>query len=183
MAEDYLYSDGPLKITRNAIRVYSRIYPIHRIEKIGVRRDAFFITLGICLPVLAFVYKWAAYLYSYEIYAAVGASIFLILLVLVQRGRGGGLAGALGGSGGSSAFGAKAGDTFTIITSVSASVAMKIPASPHKRIAMTVAMAEARMFTRLLPIRIRPINRSGRSSNLPARLAPRCLFFCKCRSR
>ena len=41
---------------------------------------------------------------------------FLILLVLVQRGRGGGLAGALGGMGGQSAFGTKAGDTFTRIT-------------------------------------------------------------------
>ena len=43
-------------------------------------------------------------------------AIFLILLVLVQRGRGGGLSGALGGAGGQSAFGAKAGDTFTQIT-------------------------------------------------------------------
>ncbi|QDS98896.1 preprotein translocase subunit SecG [Adhaeretor mobilis] len=43
-------------------------------------------------------------------------AIFMILLVLVQRGRGGGLAGALGGAGGSSAFGAKAGDVFTRIT-------------------------------------------------------------------
>ncbi|TWT47758.1 preprotein translocase subunit SecG [Botrimarina hoheduenensis] len=43
-------------------------------------------------------------------------AVFMILLVLVQRGRGGGLAGALGGPGGSSAFGAKAGDTFTRIT-------------------------------------------------------------------
>src|ERR1700691_3896721 len=41
---------------------------------------------------------------------------FLILLVLVQRGRGGGLAGALGGMGGQSAFGTKAGDLFTRIT-------------------------------------------------------------------
>lgn len=49
-----------------------------------------------------------------------GMAIFLILLVLVQRGRGGGLAGALGGMGGSSAFGAKAGDVFTKITAVSA---------------------------------------------------------------
>jgi preprotein translocase subunit SecG len=45
-----------------------------------------------------------------------GMAIFLILLVLVQRGRGGGLAGALSGVGGSSAFGAKAGDVFTKIT-------------------------------------------------------------------
>ncbi len=49
-------------------------------------------------------------------------SLFLILLVLVQRGRGGGLTGALGGPGGQSAFGSKAGDTFTIITVVMASV-------------------------------------------------------------
>jgi len=43
-------------------------------------------------------------------------SLFLILLVLIQRGRGGGLAGALGGMGGQSAFGTKAGDVFTKIT-------------------------------------------------------------------
>ena len=43
-------------------------------------------------------------------------ALFLILLVLVQRGRGGGLAGALGGMGGQSAFGTKAGDTFTKVT-------------------------------------------------------------------
>ncbi|MEX0677811.1 MAG: preprotein translocase subunit SecG [Pirellulales bacterium] len=44
------------------------------------------------------------------------SSTFLILLVLVQRGRGGGLAGAFGGLGGQSAFGTKAGDLFTRIT-------------------------------------------------------------------
>lgn len=43
-------------------------------------------------------------------------AVILILLVLVQRGKGGGLAGALGGMGGQSAFGTKAGDTFTKIT-------------------------------------------------------------------
>src|SRR5438445_13251563 len=41
---------------------------------------------------------------------------FLILLVLIQRGKGGGLAGAFGGVGGSSAFGSRAGDVFTRIT-------------------------------------------------------------------
>jgi len=45
-----------------------------------------------------------------------GTAVFLMLLVLVQRGRGGGLAGALGGPGGQSAFGTKAGDLFTRIT-------------------------------------------------------------------
>ncbi len=49
-------------------------------------------------------------------------AVFLILLVLVQRGRGGGLAGALGGMGGSSAFGAKAGDVFTRVTIVAAAI-------------------------------------------------------------
>jgi preprotein translocase subunit SecG len=44
------------------------------------------------------------------------AGLFLILLVLIQRGKGGGLAGAFGGAGGSSAFGSRAGDTFTKIT-------------------------------------------------------------------
>jgi preprotein translocase subunit SecG len=49
-------------------------------------------------------------------------AIFLILLVLIQRGRGGGLAGAFGGMGGQSAFGTKAGDVFTRITIVVATV-------------------------------------------------------------
>ncbi len=42
--------------------------------------------------------------------------VFLILLVLIQRGKGGGLAGAFGGVGGSSPFGSRAGDAFTRIT-------------------------------------------------------------------
>jgi preprotein translocase subunit SecG len=42
--------------------------------------------------------------------------LFLMLVVLIQRGKGGGLAGAFGGAGGSSAFGTRAGDTFTKIT-------------------------------------------------------------------
>ena len=49
-------------------------------------------------------------------------ALFLILLVLIQRGRGGGLAGAFGGMGGQSAFGTKAGDLFTRITIVVASI-------------------------------------------------------------
>ncbi len=48
--------------------------------------------------------------------------IFMILLVLIQRGRGGGLAGAFGGAGGQSAFGTKAGDVFTKITVVVACI-------------------------------------------------------------
>ena len=72
-------------------------------------------------------------------------AVFLILLVLVQRGRGGGLAGALGGMGGSSAFGAKAGDMFTKITIGAASVwivlcivAAKYSAPTSRRIDVTL---------------------------------------------
>ena len=49
-------------------------------------------------------------------------SVFLILVILVQRGRGGGLTGALGGMGGQSAFGTKAGDLFTRITIIVAAI-------------------------------------------------------------
>lgn len=48
--------------------------------------------------------------------------IFLIFLVLIQRGKGGGLAGAFGAAGGSSAFGSRAGDMFTRVTIVVAAV-------------------------------------------------------------
>jgi preprotein translocase subunit SecG len=42
----------------------------------------------------------------------------LILLVLIQKGRGGGLSSAFGGAGGNTAFGAKTGDVLTWATSV-----------------------------------------------------------------
>ena len=46
----------------------------------------------------------------------VATCVLLILVILLQKGRGGGLAGAFGGAGGYSAFGAKTGDVFTWIT-------------------------------------------------------------------
>lgn len=52
----------------------------------------------------------------------------LIFIILLQRGRGGGLAGALGGAGGQSAFGTKAGDVFTRITIGLAAVWMLLAA-------------------------------------------------------
>jgi preprotein translocase subunit SecG len=52
------------------------------------------------------------------------SSIFMICLILIQRGKGGGLAGAFGGMGGSSAFGTKAGDVFTRVTMVTAVIWM-----------------------------------------------------------
>ena len=47
-------------------------------------------------------------------------SVFMILVVLIQRPRGGGLSGAFGGAGGSAqaAFGAKTGDMLTWVTVV-----------------------------------------------------------------
>lgn len=42
--------------------------------------------------------------------------VFMILLILVQKGRGGGLSGAFGGAGGNTAFGTKTGDLLTWVT-------------------------------------------------------------------
>lgn len=57
-------------------------------------------------------------------YGSMGLLIFvgilLMIVILLQRGRGGGLAGAFGGAGGQSAFGTRAGDVFTKITAVMA---------------------------------------------------------------
>jgi len=44
--------------------------------------------------------------------------LFLILLILIQKGRGGGLSGAFGGGGGNTAFGSKTGDVLTWATSI-----------------------------------------------------------------
>src|SRR5438067_4020707 len=48
--------------------------------------------------------------------------VFLILLVLIQKGRGGGLSSAFGGGGGNTAFGSKTGDVLTWVTSISFAV-------------------------------------------------------------
>ncbi len=48
--------------------------------------------------------------------------VFLIIIILLQRGRGGGLSGAFGGAGGQTPFGAKTGDVFTWITVVMTAV-------------------------------------------------------------
>ncbi len=44
--------------------------------------------------------------------------LFLIMVILIQKGRGGGLASAFGGAGGNTAFGSKTGDVLTWVTSV-----------------------------------------------------------------
>lgn len=63
------------------------------------------------MPVLAVA--WYSHLFNLVI---IGLGLFLMLIVLIQRGKGGGLAGAFGGAGGSSAFGSRAADAFVKIT-------------------------------------------------------------------
>jgi len=47
-------------------------------------------------------------------------AILLMVVILLQRGKGVGLAGAFGGSGGATAFGAKTGDILTWVTIIGA---------------------------------------------------------------
>lgn len=59
----------------------------------------------------------AAAWYSHALNLLVlGLGGLLMLIVLIQRGKGGGLAGAFGGAGGSSPFGSRAADQFVRIT-------------------------------------------------------------------
>jgi preprotein translocase subunit SecG len=59
----------------------------------------------------------AAAWYSHALNLIVlGLGGLLMLIVLIQRGKGGGLAGAFGGVGGSSPFGSRAADQFVRIT-------------------------------------------------------------------
>ena len=48
--------------------------------------------------------------------------VLLVITILLQRGKGVGLAGAFGGAGGGAAFGAKTGDVLTWVTVVGAVV-------------------------------------------------------------
>lgn len=81
--------------------------PIQFITSTGHRRPVF-----VLLP---FAFSISQYILGPLLFLL---SLFIILIVLLQRGRGGGLAGALGGAGGSSALGVKAGDIFTRITAI-----------------------------------------------------------------
>lgn len=51
-------------------------------------------------------------------------SLFMILMVLIQKGRGGGLSSSFGGGGGSTAFGSKTGDVLTWATSIAFGIFM-----------------------------------------------------------
>ena len=58
------------------------------------------------------------FLFYFTIVCFITVCIFLILLILIQKGRGGGLASAFGGGGGNTAFGSKTGDVLTWATSI-----------------------------------------------------------------
>ena len=68
-------------------------------------------------------------LVSFYGFALFSLGLFIILMVLVQRGKGGGLAGALGGAGGQSAFGARATDQITWLTACTVAVWILMSAS------------------------------------------------------
>jgi preprotein translocase subunit SecG len=63
--------------------------------------------------VTLFAAAWYSHLLNL---AVIGLGLILMLIVLIQRGKGGGLAGAFGGAGGSSAFGSRAADQFVRVT-------------------------------------------------------------------
>ena len=66
------------------------------------------------------------------------------------------------------------------MTKVNIAVAMAMPASPHNRIAITVAIEDASIFTKLLPINMMLINWSVRSRSLLALAAPLWPLFFRC---
>lgn len=55
-------------------------------------------------------------------FVVLGVGLLLMFVVLIQRGKGGGLAGAFGGVGGSSPFGSRAADAFVKVTLYMAAV-------------------------------------------------------------
>jgi preprotein translocase subunit SecG len=65
------------------------------------------------LVVTVFAAWWVSHLLNLIV---LGLGLLLMLVVLIQRGKGGGLAGAFGGAGGSSPFGSRAADQFVRVT-------------------------------------------------------------------
>jgi preprotein translocase subunit SecG len=63
--------------------------------------------------VALFAAAWYSHVFNLIV---MGLGFFLMLIVLIQRGKGGGLAGAFGGAGGSSPFGSRAADQFVKVT-------------------------------------------------------------------
>jgi preprotein translocase subunit SecG len=72
--------------------------------------------------------------------------LFLVMLILIQKGRGGGLSGAFGGGGGNTAFGSKTGDVLTWATSIAfgvlllLAIALNLLAENYNKRAIAPAM-------------------------------------------
>lgn len=77
----------------------------------------------------------------------IGICLFMILVILLQKGRGEGLAGAFGGGGGSGAFGAKTGDVFTWITVVVAGLFIMVSVMANYAFDQTPEKPAARTIT------------------------------------
>lgn len=82
---EWIYDGRFLKASSKVIRVFSRTYPLHRVEKIGVRRDPFYMGLGVLLPLLGFAFAFNEYLYTGEKIAIYGGSL-LALTILSRLG-------------------------------------------------------------------------------------------------
>ena len=66
--------------------------------------------------------SWMGFIRGLFVALFIITSILLMCVVLLQKGRGGGLSSAFGGAGGASPFGTKTGDVFTWITVVLAGI-------------------------------------------------------------
>jgi preprotein translocase subunit SecG len=92
-------------------------------------------------------------------------SLVLILIILIQKGRGGGLASAFGGMGGNTAFGAKTGDVLTWATSIIFGVflllAVALNLAANQRHADRVRLPEVEPPTSTTPQRPAPTPPSG----------------------
>lgn len=90
----------------------------------------------------------------------------LMVVILLQKGRGGGLAGAFGGAGGSSAFGAKTGDVFTWITVVGAGVFVLLT------VVANFAFDQSAVKTAPPPVSVLPLEDANEPGEGPGRPIP-----------
>lgn len=96
--------------------------------------------------------------------------VVLILLVLIQKGRGGGLVSAFGGMGGNTAFGSKTGDVLTWATSIIFGVFLLLAVILNLMSGRTAAPASAGATTP--PARSTPAAPTTPTTPAPAPQAP-----------
>lgn len=94
--------------------------------------------------------------------------VILIGVVLVQRGRGQGLAGAFGGGGGGGAFGAKTGDVFTWITIVIAVLFLLVNVAGNFVLDQTPAAPGVASATEPISVDIQPTEAPADGDGAPS---------------